>query len=410
LEKTLAIIKPDAMIPTIIDQILSMIKWNRFHIVEQKKIWLTKEEAEVFYQEHKGRPFFETLVDFLSSAPVIALKLAKENAVTALRELLGPTNPHRAKDDAPKSIRAQFGTDNMINAMYGADSVESAQKHFEFIDTIAALPMENYAENNSFGPQRSFVIIKPGVNPDDIVKRILWHRYAIIKRNETVLQREQALLIYNGYEDKSYFEDLIEHVISGPSVLLVVKGEDVVTGLKELAGPHDPQEARKISPMSFRALYGENVAVNGVDVSETAEDAAYQIQALFPGYQSRVASMSELRNSISTRRTSIIALESTLALIKPDAYGAGHKDEILSMIKNKGFTIVIQKEFQLTKELAKEFYLEHAEKPFYDTLTTWMSSAPIYAMVLKKENAIKDWRDLAGPTNSELARQVAPQR
>jgi len=80
------------------------------------------------------------------------------------------------------------------------------------------------------------------------------------------------------------------------------------------------------------------------------------------------------------------------------------------MIKDGGFNIVAEKEYKMTMDIAKEFYKEHVGKPFFETLTTWMSSAPIYAMKLEKENAVKAWRELMGPTNSEKARETAPQR
>jgi len=80
------------------------------------------------------------------------------------------------------------------------------------------------------------------------------------------------------------------------------------------------------------------------------------------------------------------------------------------MIKDNGFTILAEKEYNMTMDVAKEFYKEHVGKPFFETLTTWMSSAPIYAMKLEKANAIKAWRSLMGPTNSEKAREEAPQR
>ncbi len=80
------------------------------------------------------------------------------------------------------------------------------------------------------------------------------------------------------------------------------------------------------------------------------------------------------------------------------------------MIKDNGFDITAEKEYTMTMDIAKEFYKEHEGKPFFEELTTWMSSSPIYAMKLEKANAYKAWRTLMGPTNSEKAREEAPQR
>lgn len=99
-------------------------------------------------------------------------------------------------------------------------------------------------------------------------------------------------------------------------------------------------------------------------------------------------------------------IESTLALIKPDAFE--RRDQIHIQIKQSGFVIAEQQTLTLTHDRAADFYLEHKEKPFYNALTTFMSSAPIEALILRKENAIASWRDLMGPTNTETVRTTHP--
>ena len=115
------------------------------------------------------------------------------------------------------------------------------------------------------------------------------------------------------------------------------------------------------------------------------------------------------QSSLEAPLESTKAPQRTLALIKPDAYGAGKKQEILDLIKSDGFTIVKETELRMTFDQAKDFYQEHLGKPFYEKLTSWMSSAPIYAMILEKESGITSWRTLAGPTNSLKARETAPE-
>ncbi len=92
-------------------------------------------------------------------------------------------------------------------------------------------------------------------------------------------------------------------------------------------------------------------------------------------------------------------LERTLAIIKPDAVGRGALGDILAMIEAKGFRLLGMKMLEITKQQAEGFYAVHAGKPFFDSLTTFMSSGPIVVIALEKENAIKDWRELMGPTN-----------
>ncbi|KAJ3051485.1 NME NM23 member 5, partial [Rhizophlyctis rosea] len=101
-------------------------------------------------------------------------------------------------------------------------------------------------------------------------------------------------------------------------------------------------------------------------------------------------------------------IERACALIKPDAYGAGHKDAILEMIVKNGLRVVKQKEVKMTREMGRQFYREHEGKAFFEDLVGWMSSAPVYAMILERENAILTWGDLAGPTNSNTVRETAP--
>ncbi|KAI0557927.1 Nucleoside diphosphate kinase [Gracilaria domingensis] len=129
-ESTLALIKPDAYDRA--DDILSVIKSNGFVIGEKKTVNLTKERAGQFYEEHKERPFYDDLTDFMSSGPVLALILRKENAVKSWRQLMGPTNADKARKEAPESIRAKFGTDGSKNATHGSDSPTSASREISF--------------------------------------------------------------------------------------------------------------------------------------------------------------------------------------------------------------------------------------------------------------------------------------
>ena len=85
-----------------------------------------------FYGEHKGKHFFSSLMSFLTSDVVVGMELVKENAITSWRQLLGPTNTQKAKDEAPSSLRAQFGTDGTKNACHGSDSATSADRELKY--------------------------------------------------------------------------------------------------------------------------------------------------------------------------------------------------------------------------------------------------------------------------------------
>ena len=122
-ERTLSIIKPDAVAKNIIGKIYSRFESNGVKIVAAKMKHLTREEAEGFYAVHKERPFFADLVKFMTSGPVMIQVLEGENAVAKNRELMGATNP---KEAAPGTIRADFASSIDANAVHGSDSLANA--------------------------------------------------------------------------------------------------------------------------------------------------------------------------------------------------------------------------------------------------------------------------------------------
>jgi nucleoside-diphosphate kinase len=129
MEKTLAIIKPDAIQAMRAGDIISLIELNKFTIKNMIKIHMSLAQAEAFYAVHKERPFFGELVDYMISGPVIVMALEKENAVQEWRDLMGATNPAKA---APGTIRRMFGTSIGSNAAHGSDSPENAKIEVSF--------------------------------------------------------------------------------------------------------------------------------------------------------------------------------------------------------------------------------------------------------------------------------------
>merc|ERR1712147_139423 len=130
LERTLALIKPDSINDT--DEIVRIIKSSGFAILAQRRVKLSPEQVSDFYAEHYGKMFFTNLVSFMSAGAVVALVLAKKDAIQEWRKLMGPTNPAEAKETFPDSIRALFGKDNTRNAVHGSDSVLSSQREISF--------------------------------------------------------------------------------------------------------------------------------------------------------------------------------------------------------------------------------------------------------------------------------------
>ena len=122
-ERTISIIKPDAVAKNVIGQIYSRFESNGLKVVAAKMKQLSRQEAEGFYAVHRERPFFNALVEFMISGPVMIQVLQGENALLKNRELMGATNP---KDAAPGTIRADFAESIDANAVHGSDSLENA--------------------------------------------------------------------------------------------------------------------------------------------------------------------------------------------------------------------------------------------------------------------------------------------
>ena len=123
LERTLSIIKPDAVAKNVVGEIYSRFEKNGLKVVAAKMTQLSKQEAEGFYAVHRERPFFNALVNFMISGPVMIQVLEGDNAVLKNRDLMGATNP---KDAAAGTIRADFADSIDANAVHGSDSIENA--------------------------------------------------------------------------------------------------------------------------------------------------------------------------------------------------------------------------------------------------------------------------------------------
>ncbi|TPX76673.1 nucleoside-diphosphate kinase [Chytriomyces confervae] len=457
-EQTFAMLKPDAMMPSILEEVVSSLYRHRIHVLQVKKIWLTKEQAQELYKEAAGMDYFDRLVDYISCAPVLAFELSKENVIEEWRQIVGPRDPKDAKLDAPKSLRGMYGNDRLMNSFHASDGPVSAARELAFIfgpetqfNTLEYTPPTNPKSSQSNGLlQKTLAVIKPEamLRVDDIISRIVSRGYKVAKKDEFLLNVERAQELSLEFLETPLFEESVQSLMSAPVLCLMIKGENAIEGWMEMLGPSDPELARKTCPMSLRAQFGLTISSNGVHGSQTVDLAIQQLQSFFPHYLNTNASRSSIFKSpigslqasragskaqlvSSSMRMSFAILEHqrmdnaakaaeeeirgwmedmppfverTLALIKPDAY-PDKKQAIVDRIFEDGFSIIEQREIQFSLETAQEFYKEHAEKEFYGQLTGWMSSAPIYALVLEKTGGVQAWRNLAGPTNSEKARE-----
>ena len=129
LEKTLSIIKPDAVQRNLEEKIEKIFIDQGFKIVEKKKVRISKEEAEEFYKVHQTKPFYDKLCDYLSSGPIVVMILEGENAVLQNRNVMGATDPKKAEEG---SIRKLYGLSIDKNSVHGSDTTENARKEINF--------------------------------------------------------------------------------------------------------------------------------------------------------------------------------------------------------------------------------------------------------------------------------------
>ena len=129
MERTFSIIKPDATKRNLTGAINKIIEDNDIKIIAQKRIKLSKEKAEGFYDVHKDKPFFSDLIEYMTSGPVVIQILTSENAVKKYRDVMGSTNPDNADEG---TIRKAYGLNIQENSVHGSDSEENAKKEIEY--------------------------------------------------------------------------------------------------------------------------------------------------------------------------------------------------------------------------------------------------------------------------------------
>jgi len=267
IQRTLALIRPSAY-KLHKDEILKRIEKNGFSIAFKKTVNLSKEQAAEFYAEHKGKPFFDDLVNEMSSGLLLVLCLAKENAINNWRTMLGPKEKESLKE-APNTLRSEFDISTLkINSLHGASTPEQAEKELKFFFPI----------------EQTVAIIKPGLAPEqrqEIQKKIQESGFIVAAKKEQHLTKEIAQEIYKSASEKPYFNDLVNLMSSGETEILVLSRENAIEGWRDEIGPVDPKNAKQEKPDSLRAIFGVDVLKNAVHGASTKEQAEKEIKLFF---------------------------------------------------------------------------------------------------------------------------------
>lgn len=276
-ESTCALIKPCSIAS--MGKILSIICSSGFQINNIKFTQISRSDAEEFYAEHKGRSFFGELVSFMSSGPLVALELMGQDAIKSWRALIGPTDPAKAREEAPNTIRAQFGADGTRNACHGSDSTDSASREIDFWFGPRSQASSSFVGNNC-----TLCVVKPHAisKAGDIINQILDAGYDISAMRSFTMDKanaEEFLEVYKGVVTE--YPEMVQQMSSGTCIALEVRGEDVGTRFREFAGPADPEIARHLRPKTLRAIYGNDKIQNAVHCTDLAEDGQLEVEYFF---------------------------------------------------------------------------------------------------------------------------------
>ncbi|NXN20801.1 TXND3 protein, partial [Nycticryphes semicollaris] len=383
---SVGIIKPDAVSEGRVEEIKQKIRKAGFGIEVAEEKMLTEEQIRAFYARNKDQPDFEDFVQFMMSGPCHVLVIAKKGATDPIphwKELrkLSERGPDEPEAENPERLGKIVEAESIVNICDVQDSVEDASRQLAFF-------FPNFDKNKTGQKaEKTLALIRPCLlkeRRNSIMQRIKDDGFEIAMQKEIILSEEQIREFYREHENQDYFPVLLEQMTSGPTLVLALTRENAVAHWRELLGPKTVEEAKKENPNSLRAQYAvENIPIGQLHGSSTPDDAQKELEFFFPQ-------------------------EHTLALIKPRA-AKNHKDDIMQKVKDAGFTISKIKEAALTREMAAQFYKDHTGKPFFEELVTCMTEGPSVVMILTKENAVEEWRQLMGPTDPEVAKKTSPE-
>ncbi|CAK6439833.1 unnamed protein product [Pipistrellus nathusii] len=280
-EKTLALIKPNAISKA--GEIIEIINKAGFTITKLKMMMLSRKEAADFHIDHQAKPFYNELIQFITSGPVIAMEILRDDAICEWKRLLGPANSVVARADAPCSIRALFGTDCIRNAAHGPDSFACAAREMElFFPSSGVCGPANTAKFTNC----TCCIIKPHAISEGLLGKILmairdagFEVSAMQMFNMDRANVEEFYEVYKGVV--SEYNEIVTEMYSGPCVALEILQTNPAKTFRELCGPMDPEIARHLRPCTLRAVFGKSKIQNAVHCTDLPEDGLLEVQYFF---------------------------------------------------------------------------------------------------------------------------------
>ncbi|XP_032423067.1 thioredoxin domain-containing protein 6 isoform X2 [Xiphophorus hellerii] len=286
-ERTLALIRPDVARENR-DEILAQIHKSGFTVALQKEVMLAEEHVKQFYFQHVDKDYFPALMRNMTSGPVLALALVRKGAVPHWKNILGPPDLHKAKEEDPECLRAKFAVENEpINQLHGSANPEEAERELNFF----------------FPQQRTLAVIKPDAleeHRDTILEEIQGRGFTVAQLKETLLSREMAEEFYKEQREKPFFTQLVDFMCRGPCMMLVLTKENAVEEWRAMMGPSDPEKAKEISPQSLRARFAADILHNSVHGSSNEEHAEEKIRFVFGDISADAAPTADSETSRTT--------------------------------------------------------------------------------------------------------------
>ncbi|XP_063567132.1 nucleoside diphosphate kinase homolog 7 isoform X5 [Gorilla gorilla gorilla] len=235
---------------------------------------LSRKEALDFHVDHQSRPFFNELIQFITTGPIIAMEILRDDAICEWKRLLGPANSGVARTDASESIRALFGTDGIRNAAHGPDSFASAAREMElFFPSSGGCGPANTAKFTNC----TCCIVKPHAVSEGLLGKILmairdagFEISAMQMFNMDRVNVEEFYEVYKGVVTE--YHDMVTEMYSGPCVAMEIQQNNATKTFREFCGPADPEIARHLRPGTLRAIFGKTKIQNAVHCTDLPED------------------------------------------------------------------------------------------------------------------------------------------
>eukprot|EP00668_Euglena_longa_P015166 GGOE01019218.1.p1 GENE.GGOE01019218.1~~GGOE01019218.1.p1 ORF type:complete len:386 (+),score=131.65 GGOE01019218.1:91-1248(+) len=251
---------------------------NRIHMVQ-----MTQEEAAEFFSGEQSQPHYRDLIQHIVAYPVVALHLAGEDCVTKWNKVLGPRDPLQARQAAPQSLRAKYGTSMVLNVGHGSEDGRAADRELQFFfgENSSVKRRNNAALTNC-----TLGLIKPHAVTQgiagDIVQSILDEGFEISAIGAVSLatcDAEDFLEVYKGVVPE--YRAMVEQLTLGPCWVMEIRAENAAQTFRAFCGPHDPEIARVLKPQSLRARFGADKIKNAVHCTDLPEDGGLEVEFFF---------------------------------------------------------------------------------------------------------------------------------